>query len=180
MRLKTLISQYFLMLVVVIASGCSRSSDDFLQAGRTDAKNLKYDQAIKNFNRAIELDSNNAQAYLERAFMACEIKNPVLLETDLSKYIELTKKPLAIAYTGRALSHMLAQTNTGESLADCDKAIAIDPSNIQGYAFKKQLLIQQGDTVQLKRFLNSLDDSTRSRLLQNNNNNKCRLTRRSS
>jgi len=177
MRLKKLISQYFLILLVVIVSGCSRSSDDFLQAGRSEVKNQKYNQAVINFNRAIELDSNNAQAYVERAFISFKIKNPVPLEADLSKYIELTEKPLALAYTGRALAHIIAQTNPGESLADCDKAIAINPSNIQGYAFKRQLLIQKGDTVQLKRFLNSLDDSTRSKLF---NNIGCGLTRCSS
>jgi tetratricopeptide (TPR) repeat protein len=176
MNPKIVISPYYFILLLVIVSGCSRSSDNFLQAGRSEVKNQKYDQAVINFNRAIELDSNNAQAYLERAFISFKIKNPVPLEADLSKYIELTEKPLALAYTGRALAHIIAQTNPGESLADCDKAIAINPSNIQGFAFKRQLLIQKGDTVQLKRFLKSLDDSTRSRLFKN----ECCLTNRSS
>jgi tetratricopeptide (TPR) repeat protein len=176
MNPKIVISPYYFILLLVIVSGCSRSSDNFLQAGRSEVKNQKYDQAVINFNRAIELDSNNAQAYLERAFISFKIKNPVPLEADLSKYIELTEKPLALAYTGRALAHIIAHTNPGESLADCDKAIAINPSNIQGFAFKRQLLIQKGDTVQLKRFLKSLDDSTRSRLFKN----ECCLTNRSS
>ncbi|MCX6121654.1 MAG: hypothetical protein NTX44_08550 [Ignavibacteriales bacterium] len=166
MKFKIIISQLFFVLAVIIASGCSRSSDDFLQAGRTNVIDHKYDQALSNFNYAIELDSNNAQAHLERALIANKTSNPVPLEADLSKYIELTAKSLAIAHIGRALDRMLHRTDPNASLADLNNAIAIDPSNIQGYHFKRELLSQQGDTVQLKEFLNSIDDSTRLKLFQ--------------
>jgi hypothetical protein len=85
------------------------------------------------------------------------------VDDDLSKYVELTSPKLAIALIGRALTHRLAQ-NYAESIKDLDKAIIVDPENIQGFEFKKQVLQDIRDTLRLRQFLSGLDAKTLDKL----------------
>lgn len=152
-----------LTLYVFLFTGCVKTSDDFLQSGILLGNKHKYQEALSNFNHAIELDSNNARAYLERALIACRTGYTVPTNNDLSKYIELTSPKLAIAFIGRALNKRMEQNFVG-SVDDLNKAIVLDPGNIQSFVFKKEVLQEVGDSLPLRQFLNGLDERTLDRI----------------
>jgi len=152
-----------LILSLIICLGCAKKSDDFLRSGLSNEKNHKYKEALADFNKAIELDSSNARAYLGRAMVGCKAGACESLDADLSKYIEMTEHDLAIAYIGRGISKRLQQ-DFRSSFNDLDKAICIYPADIQSFVFKEQFLKESGDSVHLREFRESLDEQTRMRM----------------
>jgi tetratricopeptide (TPR) repeat protein len=147
----------------LLLTGCVQKSDDFLKSGLSKEKNKKYKEALTDFNKAIELDSSNARAYLGRALVVCNAGFIESREADLSKYIELTEHDLATAYIGRALSKRLQQ-DFHASFVDLDKAICIYPADIQSFTLKEEFLIESRDSVRLKKFRESLDEQTLVRM----------------
>jgi tetratricopeptide (TPR) repeat protein len=96
----------------------------YLDAGRPD-------EAIRCFNRAIELKPDFFDAYYNRGLAFAKINRPAEAVRDFNKAIEL-KPAYADAYNNRAAVAM----NTGrydEALADCDKAIALKPDCAEAY-----------------------------------------------
>ena len=144
-----------MILSSALLSGCAKDSDDFLRSGLSNEKNHQYKQALADFHKAIELDSNNERAYLRRVMVACKAGIGVR-EADLSKYIEMSEHDLAIAYIGRGINRRLQQ-DFRASFDDLDKAICIDPGEIQSFAFKERFLEESGDSVHLKEFRESLN-----------------------
>ena len=56
------------ILLAVISNGCARSPEDKItREGIVYARNVKYDESISAFNKAIEIDPNYVQAYTNRA-----------------------------------------------------------------------------------------------------------------
>jgi|WetSurMetagenome_2_1015567.scaffolds.fasta_scaffold367985_1 tetratricopeptide (TPR) repeat protein len=156
-----------LILSFLLLPGCAKKSDDYLRSGLLNQKDRKFKEALADFNKAIELDSTNAKAYLERAKIACKTGSTETVEHDLSRYIEMTEHDLAVAYIGRAINKRLRQ-DIHSAFADLNKAIYIYPADIQGFTFKEQFLKDIGDSVQLKEFRESLDEQTRVRMKQAN------------
>jgi tetratricopeptide (TPR) repeat protein len=152
-----------LTLSALFLSSCARKSDDYLRSGMLHQKERKYKEAFADFDKAIELDSTNAKAYLERAKIACKVGITEPRERDLSRYIELTEHDLAVAYIGRAISKRLRQ-DFQSSFEDLNKAIHIYPADIQSFTFKEQFLEDLGDSAQLKVFRGGLDEQTRTRM----------------
>ena len=155
--------QMFMICICVLLVSCAKTSDDFLKSGLVNVQNRKYDTALSDFNNAVRLDSNNARAYLERAKIACRTGFTESVRKDLSKYIELTAHNMGIAYVGRALTKRF-EHDVQSTIADLDRAIFVDPNNIQGYALKEIVLIESGDTVRLREFRQGLSDHIRQRL----------------
>lgn len=122
-----------------------------------------YKEALVDFNAAIDLDSNNADAYYGRAQVACRSGFTQPMALDISKYIELAGPKMAMAFIGRGLTRFLQQ-DFKASIADLDVAIAVDPHNIQVYLFKKTVLSESKDTVALGEFLSSLTGPIRDSL----------------
>ncbi|MDR1762252.1 MAG: tetratricopeptide repeat protein [Bacteroidales bacterium] len=67
---------------------------DFITLGRFCAKQKKYDTAIENFNKAIDLDSNKADAYKELALAYAGLKKYEESITYFEKYFTLTQNIL--------------------------------------------------------------------------------------
>jgi tetratricopeptide (TPR) repeat protein len=163
MKLAFCMSLPLLAVCAFLLAGCAKKSEDFLQSGLTHASKHKYQEALSDFDNAIKLDSNNARAFLERGLIACRTGYTKPIGDDLSKYIQFTAPKLAIAFIGRALANRLDH-NFHESLNDLDRAIAIDPTNIQGFVFKKEVLQESGDTLHLQQFISGLDAQTLDRI----------------
>ena len=151
------------LLCCMMVLGCAEKSDEFLRSGLANQQQHKFQEALSDFNTAIRLDTNNARAYLGRALIACKTGFTKPVDDDLSRYIQLTAHDMAIAYIGRGMTRLLLH-EFRRSIDDFDKAIAVDPSNIQGYEFKEQVLCENGDTLRLREFLNSMDQQTLTRM----------------
>ena len=152
-----------IVLGLLCLSGCSGSSDDYVRSGIENEKAHNYEAALSDFNHAIQIDPNNAEAFLGRGRVACQTGFTKPVSDDLTRYIELTSRDMGVAYIGRGLTKLLAQEYHA-ALEDLDRAIVVDPSNIQGFEFKELALTQSGDTVHLRDFLAGLDPQVLSKM----------------
>jgi serine/threonine-protein kinase len=143
--------------------GCTKTSDQLRQSGIAKSEQHQDAEAFQELSEAIKLDSNDARAYFERALVSSRLGPSTSTESDLNRYITLTAPQLAKAYIGRGLLHRV-HGGFEASVGDLDKAILLDPGNIQGFVFKEQVLREIGDTVRLQAFLHALDYSTRDRM----------------
>jgi serine/threonine-protein kinase len=150
--------------------GCARTSDEFRHSGIAKAEHHQDAEALQELSEAIRLDSTDARAYFERALVASRLGPSTSTESDLNRYITLTEPQLAKAYIGRGLMHKVHR-GLEASIKDLDKAILIDPANIQGFVFKEQVLREIGDTVRLQAFLHALDNNTRDRMNADSHSN---------
>ena len=87
------------------------------------AEEGRYDEAIEECNKAIELDPNLAMAYNNRAWAYNEKGQWDLAIADCNKTIELDPN-LAMAYGNRALAYK-QQGKKAEAIADFEKFITL-------------------------------------------------------
>ncbi|MDP2731016.1 MAG: tetratricopeptide repeat protein, partial [Dehalococcoidales bacterium] len=100
----------------------------------------QYDLAIADYNKAIELDPKNANAYLNRAFAYYNNKQYDLAIADYNKVIELDPKN-GYVYNNRGLAYYY-KGQYESAIADYNKAIELDPKdadawNNKGVALQK-------------------------------------------
>ncbi len=124
-------------------------SNQKIEEGTRLAYQQKFDEAIKLYTEAIELNPNNAEAYncrgnirnvraLEKEFVD---KNVSVGEKfrkealdDLNRAIQL-KPDYSEAYGNRGFVHYMAK-NYSAAIADYNRAIELDPTNAQNYIYR--------------------------------------------
>ncbi len=115
-------------LVVVIAAGYAQGpEEELLKKGVGFAEKGKYVDAIKEFDKAIEINPNNANAFFIRGFTYFHKGDSNKALIDFNKAIEL-KPDYADAYNGRGVVY----ANKGmleRAIADFNKALEINPNN---------------------------------------------------
>jgi len=87
--------------------------------------------ALTDYNKAIELDPNDANAYYSRGFSYNNSGKYELAIADYSKAIELDPKD-AVAYNDRGISYD-SLSKYDLAIADYNKAIELDPQNADAY-----------------------------------------------
>lgn len=88
-------------------------------------------KAVSDYDKAVELDPNNADAYCERADFYYEMDEYNKAIADYSKAIELNPQYVS-AYFNRAYAY----GETGDydkAIADYSKTIELDPNDVQAY-----------------------------------------------
>ena len=124
-------------------------------------------EAITNFSKAIELNSNNANAYAFRGLVFAEANDVTAAMADVDKAIQLsiTKSALSSNYIANvylARGKLRVRTKDVEgALADCNTSLA-GTQNPQAYAYRGMVQVLRGDLE------NAEADSTRALLLQTN------------
>lgn len=99
--------------------------------GKAFVEQRDYDAALENFNRAIELNPNLADAYNWRGFTYAGLGNQQQALNDYDRAIELNPR-LALAYSRRGvLRATRGDTQTG--LADCNRAIELDANDAKNF-----------------------------------------------
>ena len=97
----------------------------------TGAELKEYEGAIKDYDKAIELDPNYALAYMNRGIAKAQLKQYSAAIADYDKAIELDPN-FALAYHNRGVAkYNLAQYNA--AIADYDKAIELEPNFAPAY-----------------------------------------------
>ena len=113
-----------------------------------------YKEAIKDFDKAIELDSNYLNAYNNRGISKAKLGNNEEAIKDFNKSIELNPN-ISEAYNNRGGAKAILKEYK-EAIKDFDKAIELNPNNSEAYiniALTKQLL---ANTTKSKKEKNKL------------------------
>lgn len=105
----------------------------FLNRGYKEDVLGNFQEALANFNRAIEIDPNYANAYNNRGATQGKLGNHEEAIADFSRAIELDPE-LAEAYYGRGVE-LVELGSHGEAIADFNRAIELNPND--GYSYIK-------------------------------------------
>ena len=111
--------------------------------GQVLAKSGKTEEALAEFNHAIDLDPNNAPALYGRGLLYQDEKQYQLAIDDFTAAYGL-KPQQAEPLLGRAVSY-LALDKFKEAAADLDEAVQADPQNAQIWTTRGQAYERLGD-----------------------------------
>jgi len=124
-----------MLMIVGWMSGCpsftSAQAETHYNRGNYLSDAGKYDEAIVEYTKAIELNQNYAKAYNNRGSAYSRKNQYELAITDYSKAIELEPN-YALAWSNRGLAYL----NTKRydlAIKDLTRAIVIDPNDIASY-----------------------------------------------
>ncbi|UNU24842.1 tetratricopeptide repeat protein [Microcoleus vaginatus] len=119
------------------------SAEDFDELGINKAKERDFEGALENFNRAIKLNPNYADAYNNRANVRYELGDfPGAIE-DYTEAILLNPKCSDFHQNGGIISCELRDYRGAQ--ADHSRAIQLDPNNHQAYNSRGFARLQMGD-----------------------------------
>lgn len=122
------------------------------ERGQKFYKNKDFDNAIKEFERIIELDPNNVAAYNNRAYVYASKNDYTHAVDDYSRVIELDPKN-AVAYNDRGYVNYMMH-NYDLAIADYDKALQLDQNYVLTYC-------NRGSAYSVKRdFDRAIEDFT--------------------
>jgi lipoprotein NlpI len=126
--------RYVLTLILALALAGVASAEtveELLKAARTALMKQDYDEALRLSDKAIGLDTKNAEAYLLRGKAHITLRHHAEAVADLDKCLELGPD-LAEAYDHRGSEHFKLGHIT-ESLRDFDKFLELRPEQRPGH-----------------------------------------------
>ena len=116
---------------------------DSIDAGNQNLKAGKFDDAIKNFNDAIEIDDECIPAYNGRGIAYANKKDFDAAIKDFDKTIKLDPK-YAEGYSNRGEAYA-DKGDAQKALDDFNKAIELDPKYANAYNNRGALYAKAGD-----------------------------------
>ncbi|MEJ2282363.1 MAG: tetratricopeptide repeat protein [Desulfobacterales bacterium] len=130
----------FALTICFFITGCGVTLSDYEDAVLDGVSNLnlnKPEKALKDFNRAIDIDPSRADAYLGRANTLSTLGRYAEALPDYDRALEIDPK-LANAYANRGSAH----SHTGQykkAIADYEKALELDPKIDEAPGFLDRL-----------------------------------------
>jgi tetratricopeptide (TPR) repeat protein len=131
-----------IILILIICNVCyAQDAKKYYDDGQKDYKFLRYREAIENYSKAIELDSNYINAYIQRGFCKGMTKDFTGEIEDYTMAIQIDPKH-KFAYISRGS----AKNKTGDyksALEDFNKVLELDPKDQEAYnnrGFSKKAL----------------------------------------
>ena len=103
----------------------TKDADYYVNRGNAFADNKDYDQAIADYNKAIELDPQNAYAYNSRADTLREAGKPAQGLPDAERALQLDSNNAEFWDTRAQIFAALGRRQ--ELIADYRRALALDP-----------------------------------------------------
>ncbi|MDP9114462.1 MAG: tetratricopeptide repeat protein [Acidobacteriota bacterium] len=140
-----------------------RDARDAFDAGMRLMKSTRYDQAILNFNRAVELAPDYTEAYRMRGRAYVQQSDDLRAIRDFSRVAELQPRDAGILIE-RGFVH-LDQKDYTAAVVDADRALALDPKLARAYNLRASARRATGD---LRR---ALEDFTQAVALEPNLDN---------
>lgn len=125
-----------LVLLLAITALAQQTAEEYLGRGKELLEKKEYLQALENFDKAVELDPNLAEAYYFRGRVQLDDKKA---DADFTKAIEL-KPDYPEAYFRRGLKNDL-NNDRAAALRDYNKAIELDPKFIDAYMARAVLYL---------------------------------------
>jgi tetratricopeptide (TPR) repeat protein len=108
------------------------TEEAYINRGIAFVKEKRNDEALNDFNKAIELKPENAEAYTNRGIFFVNVKRGDDAIKDFNKAIEL-KPGYAEAYFNRA-NLFISEKRVDEALRDFNKAIELKPDFAEAYS----------------------------------------------
>lgn len=143
MKIRHIIIIGAILAVVSCGVGVSPYKDAILD-GVSALNRNKLDQALMDFNRAIELDPSRADGYLGRADVLNAKKQYHEALLDYHRAIEINPG-FAKAYVNRGIAYSHLERYK-EAIADYEKALALDPKIDDPPGFIKRLFSNEPNT----------------------------------
>ena len=120
--------------------------EEYLQRGITFYRKGESDHAILNFDRAIKIEPDYAEAYLYRGLTYVDKNDADKAIEDYNKAIDINpKNEEAYFVRGRAY---FAKGSTDQAISDYNKALEINPKYIQPYLSRGLINITKGNIEQ--------------------------------
>ena len=138
---------FVLPIFFLLFTGCGVGVGDYEDAVLDGVSNLnlnKPEKALKDFNRAIEIDPSQANAYVGRANTLLTMGRFEESLPDYNRAIEIDPE-LANAYANRGSVH----SHLGhyeQAIADYEKALELDPKIDDAPGFIKRLFSNEPNT----------------------------------
>jgi tetratricopeptide (TPR) repeat protein len=117
---------------IIATAAEKKAAVDFMRDGLDKAAKEDFNGAIADYNRAIELNPNLAEAYNNRGLARSHQQDFNGAIADYNRAIELNPN-LAEAYNNRGLTRSHQQDFNG-AIADYNRAIELNPNLAQAYA----------------------------------------------
>jgi|GEM_PF-2208139 len=139
-------------IAVLEKTADSMDSKSYYDQGMKDFKEKRYDKAIENFSKAIEVDPNNNHAYMMRG---ATYRQKGLLDTaieDYNKAIKLDPND-GIAYSNRGFAYS-KKGQFDMAIEDFNTAITINPKRGTGYYGLARVYSLQGEGAKACNYLN--------------------------
>lgn len=120
-----------------------RNAREAFDAGMRLMKNARYDQAILNFNRAVDLVPDYAEAYRMRGRAYIAQSDPDMAIRDFSRVAELQPRDASVL-AELGFVH-LDKKDHQAAIADADRAVALDPKLARAYSLRASARRAAGD-----------------------------------
>ena len=166
------VKRFLPLLLFVLFAGLSACGPDAKELNTTGIEKLKSDDldgAMEDFNKAIEKDSEFAEAYLNRGFVFGNRGELLDALADFDKAIELDPK-YTEAYYNRGFIHGYFEEYE-KSEADFDKVIELSPGDAEAYVnralIRSRLGNRNGEIADLKQAARLGDPTARNWLKEN-------------
>jgi tetratricopeptide (TPR) repeat protein len=131
------------ILTVLYLSVSGQTAQEHLKTGIEKHKQQNFKAAIKDYDKAINLDNNLTDAFFNRGTCLLALKDFKSAMKDFDKTIELDPT-FVKAYYSRA-SVNVSQEKYIESLPDLDKAIELDATTPNALTLRGQIRAQTGN-----------------------------------
>ncbi len=128
----------FLLLLLVSIFGFSQNVKQYIKSGKEFAENGNYTEAIKQYTKAIEIDSQNPEAYKYRA-IAYEKSGSFQLAFDNWSKIVIVDPDEEVYYNLGRLAFLLGKYTL--SIDNLNKALNLKSSYIEAYLCKIESLL---------------------------------------
>jgi tetratricopeptide (TPR) repeat protein len=132
-----------LLVICFLLMTCSPPEQEHVRKGKHLFNNGQIEMAIAEYNKALEIDQHNAEAYLERGIAYDEKGYVDKALADLNKAIELSPR-YAEAYLNRGV-FWFRKGNFDKAITDYTTAIEINPRADGAYNNRGLALLKKSD-----------------------------------
>lgn len=133
-RRTRIFTRLFLVMILSVSFGIAQThqtAEDYVNRGKDYYDQEKFDLAVTNYTKAIEIDPQDADAYYGRGLAYYDQEKFDLAIIDFTKAIEINSQD-ADAFSARGLAYY-EQEKFDLAIADYTKAIEIDPQDADAY-----------------------------------------------
>lgn len=143
-RIFFFVSLIFCGLVPCFLSGCSPNPvDKLLQSGAQFEENNQFAQALAEYNKALEIDPQNADVYFNRASVYQKQGNTQAALADYKKIIEINPN---FSQPHVALGQIYEdEGRPDKALAEYSKALELNPNYGAAYSRRAALYFTKGE-----------------------------------
>lgn len=131
------------LLSEAIRNSRDAQSKYFATRGIVYCRKSKYEQALEDYSKAIEMNPNDSYSYNNRGIALLQLGKPELALLDCNKAIKLNPTSSA-SFCNRGAA-FIALNRLDEAIHDLDKARMLDPCNSTIYAIRGRARAMLGD-----------------------------------